>query len=150
MDARGIEALLRAVRAGELSVAGATRRLKASPPFADLGFATVDHHRVLRQGHPEIVFAPGKRPDQAAAIAREILDRAGRVLVTRVDGAQVRAILDAIPGAEHQATARTVAVMDPEAGENPGVAIVSAGTADQQVAEEVREVFGEQREFMVI
>ncbi len=118
MDAAEVRRLLERVRAGELDVDEAERLLKASPAYADLEFATVDHHRALRQGHPEIVFAPGKQPDQAARIASEIHARSGRVLVTRVETAQAVAVLP-----ERRPT---------------GIAIVSAGTADQRVAEEAR------------
>jgi len=137
MDAAAVRRLLESVRAGELGVEEAERRLKASPAYADLDFATVDHHRNLRQGHPEIVFAPGKKPDQAARIASEIHQRAGRVLVTRVEPAHVRALLRALPDAVHHETARAVAVL-PELERETGIAIVSAGTADQEVAEEAR------------
>jgi len=137
MDTAEVRRLLERVRAGELSVAEAERSLKASPAYADLEFATVDHHRVLRQGHPEIVFAPGKQPDQAAQIALEIHGRAGRVLVTRVEPAHVRALCEALPDAVHHETARAVAVL-PDRERQSGVAIVSAGTADQQTAEEAR------------
>jgi len=136
MDAAAVRRLLERVRAGELGVDEAERHLKASPAYADLDFATVDHHRTLRQGHPEIVFAPGKKPDQAAQIAKEIHKRAGRVLVTRVEPAHVRALCEALPDAVHHETARAVAVL-PEC-ERTGIAIVSAGTADQQAAEEAR------------
>lgn len=137
MDATEVRRLLERVRAGELAVDEAERLLKASPAYADLGFATVDHHRALRQGHPEIVFAPGKQPEQAARIASEIFARAGRVLVTRVEPAHVRALQQALPDAVHHETARAVAVL-PEGARQTGIAIVSAGTADQRVAEEAR------------
>jgi len=136
MNADEVRALLESVRDGGLAPADAERRLRASPPFADLGFANVDHHRALRQGHPEIVYGPGKRPDQVAAIAFEIARRAGRVLVTRTDDAQAAALREALPEAEHDPVARTVLLRDPEVGARTGVAIVSAGTADQAAARE--------------
>ena len=137
MDADQIRTLLEAVRSGDLAIPEALQRMRAEPPFAELeGFATVDHHRHLRQGHPEIVFGPGKTPEQAAALAVEIAGRSGRALVTRVDAAQAQAILAALPGAEHDPIARTV-VKAPGAGERrTGIVIVSAGTADQVVARE--------------
>ncbi|MHC4549009.1 MAG: nickel pincer cofactor biosynthesis protein LarB [Planctomycetota bacterium] len=138
MDAREVRRLLERVRAGELTVEEAEHRLRASPAFTDLAFATVDHHRTLRQGHPEIVFAPGKTPSQAAEIARVIHARAGRVLVTRVEEAHVAALRDALPDAEHHATARAVSVMPAGRKLRPGIAIVTAGTADQPAAEEAR------------
>jgi len=135
MEKEAVRRLLARVRAGEVSPEEA-EELLAGLVVGDLGFATVDHHRLLRQGHPEIVYAPGKRPEQAAAIAREILGRAGRVLVTRVAEGQAAALLEALPGAEHDPVARTVAVVAEQ--RRPGIAIVSAGTADQAAAEEAR------------
>jgi len=127
--------LLAAVARGETSVEEAEAALRATPPFAELDFATIDHHRSLRQGHPEIVFAPGKTPEQAAFIAAEIHGRDGRVLATRVDAAQAAAIRDAVPDAAHDPVGRTVAVL-PAGDGVEGVLIVSAGTADQSAAHE--------------
>ncbi|HJR25254.1 MAG TPA: hypothetical protein VJ804_07250, partial [Acidimicrobiales bacterium] len=83
MDEAALLRLLEQVRSGELhpdDVVATLRRL----PFADLGFARVDHHRGLRQGMPEAVYGPGKAPGHVAAIVTELLDGgAGPVLVTR-------------------------------------------------------------------
>jgi NCAIR mutase (PurE)-related protein len=151
MDAAAVRRLLEQVRAGELDVAEAEARLRAVPPYAELGdFATIDHHRGLRQGHPEIVFAPGKTPPQVVAIAREILARSGRLLVTRTDTAQAAALTETIEACEHDAIARTVAVL-PQAERRTGVAIVSAGTADQTAAREARATclyLGEEPDFI--
>jgi hypothetical protein len=125
------------VRAGEVPLEEAERLLKAAP-FQDLGFAKVDHHRALRQGHPEIVYAPGKTPEQAAAIAREIHGRAGRVLVTRATPEHAAAVLGFLPFAVHHETARAVAAWPDGHPRRTGVAIVTAGTADQAAAEEAR------------
>lgn len=129
--------LLEGVRAGEVPLEEAERLLKAAP-FADLGFAKVDHHRAMRHGHPEIVYAPGKTPEQAAAIAREIHGRAGRVLVTRATGEHAAAVVGAVPSAVHHETARAVAAWPDGHPRRAGVAIVTAGTADQAAAEEAR------------
>ena len=67
----------------------AVRRLRRLP-FADLGFARVDHHRALRQGLPEAVYGPGKTPEQSAAIVVELLGASGPVLLTRADTARSR------------------------------------------------------------
>ena len=91
MDAIALRALLDAVATGEVTVTDASRRL-ARLPYADLGFALVDHHRALRQGLPEAVYAPGKTPQQCAAIVEELLDHGhGPVLLTRADEAQLAA-----------------------------------------------------------
>jgi NCAIR mutase (PurE)-related protein len=138
MDARAVRTLLEQVRKGEITPAAAERRLRASPPFAELDFATIDHHREHRTGRPEIVYGPGKTPAQTARIAKEIAGRSGRVLVTRVDAAQARAVKRAVPRAVHDRTARTMVLLPRGREKREGIVIVSAGTADQTVAEEAR------------
>ena len=93
MDLPALQQLLAAVADGEVSVAEATERLERLP-YADLGFARVDHHRELRQGMPEAIYGPGKTPDQCAAIAIELLAHgAGPVLLTRSTEEQRETIL---------------------------------------------------------
>jgi len=72
MDEGTVRRLLDAVRAGELSADDALAELRRLP-FADLGFARVDHHRSLRQGRAETVYGPGKTAEQCAAIVTELL-----------------------------------------------------------------------------
>ena len=69
-----IDALLQAVRDGQVSPADARARL-AGYATEDLGFATIDHAREARTGWPEVVFGSGKTPDQVAAIAERIAAR---------------------------------------------------------------------------
>lgn len=127
--------LLGRVATGELAPAEAARRIQAAP-FESLGFATIDHHRALREGLPEVVLALGKTPAQVAAIAARIHARAGRVLVTRIEGPQLEALRAAIPDIEHSADAR-LAWCDPCPRAVEGaVAVVTGGTSDIPVAEE--------------
>src|SRR5205807_7222776 len=85
MDEPALRQLLTDVRAGVLSADEAVARLRRLP-FADLGFARVDHHRELRQRLPEAVYAPGKSPEQCAALVAELLsEEGGPVLLTRAD-----------------------------------------------------------------
>ncbi len=135
VDRDSLKHLLEAVAAGELAPADAARRLE-SAPYDDLGFARVDHHRAIRDGLPEVVLGTGKTPEQVAAIARSILDAAGRVLVTRVEEAHVLALRAAIPAVVHSRDAR-LAWYDPSPRPKRGhVAVVTAGTSDIPVAEE--------------
>jgi len=86
--AERLRALLDSVAAGEVSAAAATQELR-DLPFADLGFARVDHHRELRQGACEIVYAPGKTAGEIEGIVTRLLEsNVGPVLVTRADDAQ--------------------------------------------------------------
>ena len=75
--------LLTRVAEGSLPIDGALDALSAEP-VESLGFATIDHHRALRQGFPEVVYGAGKTVEQVVAIARRIAERGDGVLVTRV------------------------------------------------------------------
>jgi NCAIR mutase (PurE)-related protein len=133
VDEAALQGLLEAVRSGELhpdDAVAALRRL----PFADLGFARVDHHRGLRQGVPEAVYGPGKAPEHLAAIVGELLDAgAAPVIATRVSDEQAAAALAANPdGVVH---GRTL-VWRPAAPRPERVVVCTAGTADLPVADE--------------
>src|SRR5437762_13331653 len=105
MDEATLRRLLDDVRSGALAPDDAVARLRRLP-FADLGFARVDHHRTLRQRLPEAVYGPGKTPEQCAAIVAELLaeEGGGPVLLTRADDAQVTAALSRNPGGRRTAT----------------------------------------------
>ena len=134
MDEPSLRRLLDDVRSGAVSPDAAVSRLRRLP-FADIGFARVDHHRSLRQGFAEAVYGPGKTADQCAEIVAELLadgDDAAPVLLTRADDAQADAALARNPGGLR--TGRTVA-WRPRLP-RPGVAaVLTAGTADLPVAE---------------
>jgi NCAIR mutase (PurE)-related protein len=140
-----LRALLDSVRDGKVPVEHAMDRLR-DLPFEDLGFATLDHHRTLRRGFPEVVFAQGKTPGQTVEIVGRLLEREGPVLVTRADAATVSALTGAHPGADHNELARTVLWRRPEApARDDGLLVISAGTSDLPVAEEAAvtaEAFG--------
>src|SRR5438874_9362913 len=133
MDEATVRRLLEDVRSGALSPDDAVAELRRLP-YADLGFARVDHHRSLRQGRPEAVYGPGKTPDQCAAIVAELLDGGtGPVLLTRASDEQARAALARSPGGERTGT---TLVWRPNASRPERVLVVTAGTADLPVAEE--------------
>ena len=135
MDSETARELLAAVASGDTSVEAALRRLQAAP-FADLGFARVDHHRGLRDGLPEVVLALGKTPEQVARIAREIFDAGGLLLVTRAGKEHIAALREAVPEIQVETAAR-VAWHDPAPRTRIGnVAVLTAGTSDIPVAEE--------------
>lgn len=121
---------------GDLSVPDALGRLRTLP-FEDLEFAKVDHHRELRTGFPEVVYAPGKTHEQLAEIARRLAGASSRVLITRATPDAFEAVRRAVPEARYNETARVI-VSGPEPVEPPrsGVVVVAAGTSDLPVAEE--------------
>jgi NCAIR mutase (PurE)-related protein len=142
MDELEIRSLIDDLRSGTCSPDEAVMKLRRLP-FAELGFAKVDHHRALRQGMPEAVYGPGKTPSQCAAIVAELLSSGGTgpVLLTRADEAQVMASLDACPGGQRTPlepeSGRLSTVVWREQAERPGrVLVCTAGTADLPVAEE--------------
>jgi len=104
----------------------------------ELPFATVDHDRQRRTGAPEVIYAAGKTPAQVVAIARRIVTRAGRCLVTRADTDTQAALVAAFAGARVNQRARTVFLGRAPVGVGR-VCVVSAGTSDLPVAEEAVE-----------
>jgi len=131
--------LLEQVRDGRTAPERALEQVVAAlknQPFADLGFAKVDHHRAIRQGFPEVVLGLGKTPAQVAAIAAQIVGRGHPLLVTRADEAAWRAVQAVVPGAEFHETARCVTLKGPVAPGVGTIALCSAGTSDVPVAEE--------------
>ncbi|HUF32574.1 MAG TPA: nickel pincer cofactor biosynthesis protein LarB [Acidimicrobiales bacterium] len=138
MDEVALRALVEGVRAGTVAPDDAMAALRRLP-FADLGFARVDHHRRLRQGVAEAVYGPGKAPAQCAAIVTELLSVGdGPVLLTRADQAQVAASLAAAPGGTLTVTGDGPAtvVWRPSPERSERIAVVTAGTADLPVADE--------------
>ena len=135
MNDRELDALLAAVRDGSLDPDDAARTLRRLP-FADLGMARIDHHRSLRQGLPEAVYAPGKSPIQCAQIVDELLTEGSPVVLSRASAAQVSACPS---GGMVTATGddRATVVWNPSGRRTERVLVVSAGTADLPVATEV-------------
>lgn len=135
-----LRALLHALRVGEVDVDHVLGEL-TDLPFADLGYATVDHHRVLRQGVPEVIFGEGKTVEQVVGIARELLRKGQNVLATRIDAVKAETILQQMEGARYVHVARVVTIEPFPITTRPvgAVVLVCAGTADLPVAEECAE-----------
>src|SRR6202165_5981253 len=134
MDETSLRQLLEDVGSGALKPDEAANRLRRLP-FVDLGFAKVDHHRVLRQGIPEAVYAPGKTAEQCAAIVAELLAEplGGPVLLTRSSDEQARASIDLNPGGQR---VETTVVWRPAPERPARILVITAGTADLPVARE--------------
>ncbi len=128
--------ILEKFRAGKIRLADALAAFQA-PPVADLGFALVDVHRALRKGFPEVIYAGGKTAAQVVQIAAKIAEREDRVLITRLNQEQVRAVKRKFKSARHHEIARCVTLESKPLPKRPGpVAVVCAGTSDLPVAEE--------------
>jgi pyridinium-3,5-biscarboxylic acid mononucleotide synthase len=138
MDEPTLRQLLDDVRSRALAPDDAVARLRRLP-FADLGYARVDHHRSIRQRVGEAVYGPGKTPEQCACIVGELLCEPGNgpVVLTRAVPAQVDAVLAASPGGVASGTAGRCTVTWRPAPPRPArVTVVTAGTADLPVADE--------------
>ncbi len=139
MNQDDLTKLLAEVRAGKLGVEQAVMRLKHLP-FEDLGFAKIDHHRTLRQGFAEVVFASGKTPQQVAAIVRALLrpSKAKQsVLATRANRATFTAVKRIARNAKFWPRSGAITIERKRIVTGNGlVLIVSAGTSDIPVAEE--------------
>jgi pyridinium-3,5-biscarboxylic acid mononucleotide synthase len=148
MDVSSLRALVERVASGECAPDDAVRQLRRLP-YADLGFARVDHHRDLRQGIPEAVFAPGKTPEQCAAIVEELLRATdGPVLLTRANDEQLKAVTSVAAalgfgsGTVSESGPHATLVLRPAAHRPGSVLVVTAGTADLPVATESMAVLG--------
>ena len=86
------------MRAGAVDVDAALARVRHLP-FEDLGFAKVDHHRVLRAGMPEVVLSSGKSPEQVAGIFGRLAQHKTNVLATRARREHYDAVLEVAPEA---------------------------------------------------
>ncbi|WP_373046684.1 nickel pincer cofactor biosynthesis protein LarB [Vulgatibacter sp.] len=138
MDERTLKKLLQAVAGGSVSTDEALGRLR-DLPFADLGYAVVDHHRQLRQGFPEVIYGEGKTAAQIAGIAKEISGRGAPLLVTRMAAEKLPPVQEAVPKGVYHAASRTFALRParaPKPKVRGYVAVVCAGTSDLPVAEE--------------
>ena len=141
MNRDRVRALLHAVRHGEVDPEQALESL-ARLPFVDVPDARVDTHRALRNGLPEVVYAPGKTAEQIGRIVRTLRESDQDVLVTRVEAPLAAEIVAAVPGASYDARSRLLWVGPeevPVVGKGT-IAVVSAGTADVPVAAEAVQV----------
>jgi hypothetical protein len=149
MDQEQLRTLFEQVRDGAVEIDAAMVRMRHMP-FEDLGFAKVDHHRALRHGIPEVIFAQGKTPEQVVVIAGKLLENARNVLITRADRACAEAVKASLPGGEYEPLSRTIRFWGDRTIHGKGrIVVVCAGTSDMPVAEEAKitaEVMGNEVE----
>jgi NCAIR mutase (PurE)-related protein len=133
-----LRSLFEQVRDGAVDIDAAIARMRHMP-FEDLGFAKVDHHRALRHGIPEVIFAKGKTPDQVVAIAASLLQNSRNVLITRADPVCAAAVAAELPGAEYSDLSGAIRFWGDRTIYGKGrISVVCAGTSDMPVAEEAR------------
>ncbi|MHB1021719.1 MAG: nickel pincer cofactor biosynthesis protein LarB [Acidobacteriaceae bacterium] len=138
--------LLGDVKEGLLTPEAASEQL-THLPFEDTGFAKIDHHRSLRNGMPEVIFAGGKTSDQVAEIFARMAQSGVNVLATHASVEAFAAVLKRVPQAEYHSIARIILMRQHEEKLQGRVAVLCAGTSDLPVAEEAAvsaEVLGAQ------
>ncbi len=140
MDKNTIKQILEQVAQHKLNIDDALIRLRTLP-FESLEFATIDHHRSLRCGFPEVIFCPGKTIDQITEIFSKLAATNCNVLATRADEKTYQAINTKFPDAKFNPIARTITLRQQPSSplSTSTVGIVCAGTSDLPVAEEARE-----------
>lgn len=146
MNESDLRHFIQALQAGKLGADEAIQRLQQLP-FEDIGFAKIDHHRALRQGYPEVVFARGKTPKQVAEIVRGMLraNASHNILVTRANK-EVFAAVKRVTGrgaktrsakAEFHELSSAITILRNRGVTGKGlILVVTAGTSDIPVAEE--------------
>jgi NCAIR mutase (PurE)-related protein len=138
MNERDIRNLLEAVKQGKLTVEGSLGKLRQLP-YEDLGFAKIDHHRTLRQGFPEVIFARGKTVKQVTEIVRGMMRAKGshNILITRANRKVFRAVKRMSRAARFHSLSGAISIERSRANHGKGlILIVTAGTSDIPVAEE--------------
>lgn len=153
MQAEHLRELLEQVKAGRMDVEAALEKLRQLP-FEDLGFARVDHHRQIRQGFPEVIFCPGKTPEQIVTIFNALAAKGNNVLATRATPEVFEALVETgtFSQARYDKLARTIVLEQKQLPPSRSVLpIVTAGTADLPAAMEAKvtaETMGQRTELV--
>ncbi|MDY6854462.1 MAG: nickel pincer cofactor biosynthesis protein LarB [Thermodesulfobacteriota bacterium] len=137
MNLKLLKNLLQGVKRGEVEVDEALDSLKTLP-FEDIGHATVDHHRHLRLGFPEVIFGEGKSDEDIISITQSMVEKGENILVTRVDREKAQRVKDIFPDAQYHPKPNAITIVNQEIkeGGRGTVLVISAGTSDMPVAEE--------------
>jgi len=137
METKDLRLILQKLKNGETSVDDAVERLRHLP-FEDIGCATIDHHRTIRQGFPEVVFGEGKSVSQIQQIVAALMAKGNNILVTRLSNDKAQQISDVFPAACYDVDARTLTIEQKpvEISGKGKILVISAGTSDIPVADE--------------
>ena len=137
MDIRLLKDLLDKLKDGKIEVDEALKKLK-DLPFEDIGFASIDHHRHLRRGFPEVISGRGKKVEDIIKIIEKMVEKEENILVTRLSDSKAKIIKKHFPSGDYYPNPRifTIAVRPIEKKGKGTILVISAGTADIPVAEE--------------
>ena len=138
MNPEPLSDLLRQFKDGRISLDDILKELR-DLPFESVGYAHIDHHRPLRCGMPEVIYSPGKTTEQIVEIFARLAQKGHNVLATRTDKQTYDAVAAKVPAAEFEELARAIILRQEKQDTTAGhVTVVTAGTSDIPVAEEVR------------
>lgn len=132
MDTKKLESLLKDVRNGKTSIDKALDTLKHLP-YEDMDFAKIDHHRGMRNGVPEVIFAKNKKTNDVVSIANAMLKKSGRFLITKASEEIYRALN--LKKAKFYPESKIISYGETK-NKKGHILIISAGTSDIPVAEE--------------
>ncbi len=145
MNREELKQILEKVKNGNTSIDDAMTKME-DLPFKDLGFATIDNHRELRNGYPEVIYCSGKTIEQIRKIIQFMLTRNSNILATRATKEMFEAVKDLHPNAKYNEFGRTITIEQQKIEKTDSyIAVVTAGTSDIPIAEEAAitaEIFG--------
>lgn len=130
-----IHELLLKVKNNEIDLSEAEKTLKKLP-YEDLGFAKLDHHRMLRSGFGEVVYCSGKSTEHLVKIFQSFNEKNINIMGTRASKEQYEAIKALMPEAEYDEMSRIVKIMRNVPEQTGLIAVCTGGTSDIAVAEE--------------
>ena len=136
MDQNNLQNMLESLITGTIDIDQALMEIK-NLSYEDLGFAKIDHQRPYRTGSAEVIFGPGKTPEQISAIVLAMEAKGNSILVTKTDVDAFEAVSSVVSRAQFNDVAKAIIVpkMEKHAAKQ-GISVVTAGTADLNIAEE--------------
>ncbi len=135
MDKDILKSWLASVANGEISPEEAVEKF-AGFPYRDLGFAKVDTQRCIRNGNAEVIYCPGKEPEQVVQIFQALAEQSQNVMATRANRNLYQKVKTKLPGVQYFEKARIIALWRNQTKTSGRIGVISAGTADLKVAEE--------------
>lgn len=137
MDLKQLKRLLEGVQRGDVGIDEALDSLRTLP-YEDIGHTTIDHHRHLRLGFPEVIFGSGKTAEEIVAIVKRMTDKGENILITRVDEEKASRLKDVFPDVAYHPKPQVITLVNQEIEEEGRgtILVISAGTSDIPVAEE--------------
>jgi len=137
MDEERLRALLTDLKNDAISLDQAIASLRHLPYETVGDFARLDHHRSIRTGLPEVIFAQNKTNDQVVKIFKKLLEKSDRVMATRVSSEMYESIRNQLPGTIYHPAARILySDKNDDQVKDRGILVITGGTADIPVAEE--------------